>query len=236
MRIGLDNRHKKPKTIGVLGGVGPSATADFYMELRKEAQTKYNAKLNEDFPAIYIYNLPLPYVVGGGTNRRVLSFLLAGIKKLDSWKPDLIAIPCNTANIFFREMKKSVKAQLLNIVEETLKDVNRSAFKKVGLLATSETIKDKLYASKKVKIIAPSKEDQQIIDKIVLRINAGNQTKKDKEKILKIIAKFEKNGINAIICGCTEIPLILKQEDTKCTLFNSTTILARAAIKMAYRK
>ncbi len=116
----MTNKHK---TIGVLGGMGPEASANLYSKIIKYAQYKYNAVQDFDYPPIIIYSLPLFGFDETGIvdEKLVKQQLIDGVKKLESAGCDLIIIGCNTVHIFYDEMQAAIKIPILNIVEGTKK-------------------------------------------------------------------------------------------------------------------
>lgn len=228
----------KKKIIGVLGGMGPESTAIFYHELIIQCQKQYGAKYDEDYPEIFIYNLPIPDVVDGLKKpEKTLQVLVKGAKKLESIGVDFIVMPCNTANYFYGDIKKEISIPFLSITEETAKKIKSNQYNKVGLLATRTTIKYKIYNKDFDKfgigLIVPDKQEK--ITNIILNILAGKKLDKDREELKKIIEKLKDNGAETIIIGCTDIPILLKQEDVDIKIFDTVEILAESAIKFAVK-
>ena len=121
---------QKYKKIGILGGMGPEATAELYLKIIKIFQDKFGAKYDSDYPEIMIYNLPLPDVVEKiDQSSKIKEMLVKGVQKLESWGVDFIAIPCNTVNFFLPEMRTAVSIPILSILEETAKEVNKLELK-----------------------------------------------------------------------------------------------------------
>ena len=134
------------KTIGVLGGMGPEATAFFYSEIIRLFQKQCGAKYDSDYPEILIYNLPLPDVVRKPVKQsRVTDILQYGLRKLEAAGADFIVAPCNTINAFYEEMCRCVSIPVYNIIDETAAKVSASGIKKVGILGTLLTLKTNLY-------------------------------------------------------------------------------------------
>ena len=222
------------KIIGVLGGMGPESTAIFYQALIRQCQNQYGARYDGDYPEIFIYNLPIPDVVEGlKSPDKVLRMLVGGVKKLESIGADFIVMPCNTAHYFYRGMKKEISIPFLSIVEETAKKVKSQKYTKAGLLATQTTIDYKNYDSDfddyGISLVVPENQDE--VTKVILNILSGKKLESDKEKLKTIIKNLKRAGAQAIILGCTDIPILLKQEDVDVEVFDTVEILAEAAIK-----
>lgn len=229
----------KKKIIGILGGMGPESTAMFYQDIIRQCQKQYGAKYDEDYPEIFIYNLPIPDVVEGIKEpSRVLPILIKGVKKLESMGADFIAVPCNTVQYFYSGLQRSVSVPLLNIVEETAKKTKSNNYKRIGLLATITTIENKIYeeilAKIGIKTIVPEKQNK--VTEIILNILAGKKLESDKSELKRIIKKMKQNGAEAVILGCTDIPALLTQDDVIIKIFDSIEVLAEATVKYAIEK
>lgn len=226
----------KNKTIGVLGGMGPGASANLYMEIIKYSQQKYGAVQDTDYPPVIIYSLPLNGFdeTGIADVKLVESQLIDGVKKLESAGCDLIIIGCNTVHILFDVMQKAVKIPILNIVEVTKNKVTEFGYKKIGLFASESTSNSGLYQrnfqKSGIQVISPSKDQQKMLNKVIEHVMGGNQ-KADDIIILKDIARaYLKLGVEAIVMGCTEIPLAINQTHTDIKLFNTIEIIVQSAV------
>ena len=227
------------KTIGVLGGWGLESTAVFYFEIIKQCQRLYGAKYNTHYPEIFIYNMTHPcWIESIKNSAKIVPILLSGIKKLESAGADFIVVPCNTAHYFFEDMKRSSSVPILNIIQETLKKVKSDGYKNIGLLATATTIEnkiyDKIFNEFGIDVIVPKKQNK--ITKIIINILAGKKLKKDKNELKQIIKKLKYNGAEAIVLGCTDLPLLLRQEDVDIKVFDNLKIYAESTVKFAIKK
>ncbi len=220
------------RTIGILGGMGPESTALFYQKIIEQCQKLYRAKYDQDYPEMFIYSLPLPDPVRGIKNG-TLPVLIDGLRKLESFGSDFIAIPCNTINCFLPEMRKCIPIPIIGIIEEALGKIELERSKSVGLLATTPTIENSLYKSNKIKIIAPQKNDQKIVNKVICNILAGKKLDKDKKVLGKIVGSLINEGAEAIVLGCTDLPLLIKQEDYDVKIFDTVEILAESTVRYA---
>jgi len=224
------------RTIGILGGMGPESTAELYLEIIRVFQQEYGAKYDSDFPPILIYSLPLPDVVEGLENESaVVSLLIQGVKKLEQMGADFIVIACNTVQVYLFQMRQAVKIPILSIPEETLLEIKGQKYSKVGLLATELTYISKLFDLESINfgidLIKPEPIQQKILTTVIMNILAGNKSPSDKEKLLEIIQYLSLKESEAIILGCTDLSLLLNQEDSNLKLFDTIKILARAAVR-----
>ena len=234
----MANKHK---TIGVLGGMGPEASANLYSKIIKYAQYKYNAVQDFDYPPIIIYSLPLLGFDETGIvdEKLVKQQLIDGVKKLESAGCDLIIIGCNTVHIFYDEMQAAIKIPILNIVEETKKRVKEFGYKKVGLFASESTSKSKLYQKKfaedNIEIISPNEKQQKILNKVIEHVMGGNQKIDDVIALKGVARDYLRQGAEAVVMGCTEIPLAINQSHTDIKLFDTIEIIVQSAVDFSLK-
>ena len=229
------------KIIGILGGMGPESTAIFYQAIIKQCQKQYGAKYDEDYPEIFIYNLPIPNIVDGLKKpEETLKMLVEGANKIDSIGVDFMVMPCNTAHYFYPGMAKSISMPFICIFLATAKKIREEGYKKVGFLATETTIEyksfDKDFEKNGIELILPDERDQKKLTKIIFNILAGKKLKKDKRQLQQIIKNLKRKGAEAIVLACTDIPILLKQEDADIKIFDTVEILAESTVKYAIGK
>ena len=219
--------------IGILGGMGPQATAHLYLRIIEIFQKEFGAVYDSDFPKIIILSLPIPDVVENpNENIKVKEMLVDGVKKLENAGANFIAIPCNTVTCYISEMQKAVQIPIINIIRETADEVFKSGAKIVGLLATEMTIKSSIYscALQGIKILTLNKKEQKETTGIILNILAVRQSNDDKQKLQGFIRKLKSQGAQRIILGCTELPLVIQENSD---VFDTLEILAKSTAKRA---
>ena len=226
------------KIIGILGGMGPEATIDLFYKIIKFTP----AEKDQEHLRIIIDNNPkIPDRTAAilGKGESPLPALKETAQNLEKAGADFIIIPCNTAHYFLPQIQESVNIPIINMIEETASKVKRRGphIKKVGLLASIGTYKTKIYHQYfhkfKIEVISSEKEEQEEIMKIIYAVKAGDLSDEIKKDILKIAQKLIDKGAEAIIAGCTEIPLILKEGDVSVPIIDPTQILARIAVQKA---
>ena len=234
---------KKPKKIGILGGMGPEATLCLYNLIIKNTKA---AKDQDHIPVIINANPLIPdrtlHIV---YNRESpLPYLQEEASILMSAGADMIIIACNTAHYYIDEIAQVVDIPVLNMIDLTSSYIssreNGADGVRVGILATTGTINTALYQNSLIKSgftpLIPEGEDQ---ERLVMEAVYGTKGvkagyKRGAKLLLKeAAAKLEQRGAKYIIAGCTEIPIVLTDRDIDSTLVNSMEILAIEAIKRA---
>lgn len=216
--------------------MGPSASADLYFRIIKYSQKKYNTVQDYEYPPIFMVSLALDgFDETGITDENLVkNQLVDGVKKLEAAGADFIVIACNTVHIFYEQMQAAVKVPILNIVEETKKKVLEAGFKKVGLFSSESTNKLGLYQNifnkSGIEVFSANNEQQEILNNVIENVMGGKQGADDIKALKKIANDFQKKGAEAIVMGCTEIPLAINQSQADIKLFDSTQILAESAV------
>lgn len=227
------------KTIGIIGGMGPLATADLFKKIvlnTKADSDQEHIKIlidnNTDIPdrtAAIIYNgkNPVPQLT-----KSAVSLWAMGA--------EVLVMPCNTAHFFRSEVQKNVDIPILSMIELTGKALLEKGIKTVGLLATEGTVKSRIYQDvleeMSIKIITPDAEEQkEITDLIYSGVKAGKRDY-DVTKAKKVMESLLNRGAETLILGCTELPVAVDMYSLNYNTCDPTLELARGAIKAANGK
>lgn len=236
------NTTNNKKTIGMLGGMGPLASANLYYKIVEVAQNEYHAEQDTDFPPMFIYSLPLVGFDESGfvDSAPIKGQLIEGVKKLEKGGSDFIIIACNTVHYFYTEMQEAIDIPIISITEETARAVANKGYNKVGLLTSESTHELGFYQDVLhkygVETLSVTEEQQKVLNQVILDVMSGKQGGEDKEDMKKIIDDLYEQGAQSIVLGCTELPLALTQHDVDMALFASTEIIAQAALEYAFKE
>lgn len=224
------------KTVGIIGGLGPETTSEFYLNIIFACQKKEKTTR----PAVIISNVPLPYQIEEDAIdknvgiERCLPFLIKEAKRLEKAGSDFIVMPCNSLHIFIEDIRKSVAIPVLSIIEETVKFIKKNNFSNVGIVSTSVTVKNKLYEEaffkNNIRYQTPNDLQQAKMGKFIINIVTGQQNNKDREELINIINDFENKNIDCIILACTDLQLLIpKHQNLK--IFDTMKILSEATVE-----
>lgn len=227
---------QKFKTIGVLGGMGHCASAHFYQLLLMSAQEKLKAVQDDDYPQIIINSIALEGGTEHGMEKNVLILkqLINGLKTLEKAGADFLVIPCNSVHNSINELRKNVQIPILSIIEKVKKTVINSGCKKVLLLSSETTSKYNLYQDlliSGIQIVEPEVVLKKKVTKLILSVMGNKNINEFKKPVIdEINALYKSKKIDAVILGCTELPVAITQEDVKAKAFDSLKILADSGI------
>jgi aspartate racemase len=222
------------KRIGILAGMGPRTTAPFLELVLDEAQ-KAGAKHDIDYPHIIIYSLPTPFYVDREIDQQAMqSALTVGVECLLRGGIDMLAIPCNSAHLYFEHITKvvnrfnsDISIPVLHIVDETIKRLPAN-IKKVALLATEVTIKSKLY-HKKLDALSIAIEHCDALQAEVNRLISMLKTEGFSRNAYQLWHTIIKSlNCDCVIIACTDISICLNAADNpkRFVFLDSNAILA----------
>lgn len=231
------------KVIGILGGMGPVASADSYVTLTKTCQQKYNAVQDSDFPTVILYSLPLKNFdnIGFGEDLEQRAFivdqLLKALHILEKAGAELIVIDCNTVHYFFEELQNKIKVPIINLIQLTIEYIVEVKYKKVAVLS-SQTSRDlQLYTKPLerlgVEVLNTSESEQETVNEAILAVMSGLVTPIHIVKLNKIINEFNAKGAECILMGCTEISNIAGQFSHNAVLVDSEALAIEKALELA---
>lgn len=226
------------RVVGVLGGMGPLATADFYTKLvhLTPAQTD-----QEHLHVIIDSNPQIPDRTAAlrGEGPDPTPALVAAARSLERAGVDLIAIPCNSAHAFLAAIRQSVAVPVLDIMEEVAGAISALAPRPraAGLLATSGTIEARLYhrafASRGIAVVDTTEVEQEGVMAAIRAVKAGDLGPAGRERVRLVAGALVGRGAQAIVLGCTELPLITEPRGLPVPVLDGTEILAAATVRAA---
>lgn len=226
------------KRIGIIGGLGPEATVDYYNGIINAFK---NGSGDLNYPEIILYSVNMSVFVGLMREKKydqAADQLIGKIESLKRAGAELAAISANTPHMLFDRISERSALPLISIVEATSDECRRKGLKKAGLLGTGFTMNATFFAdvfSKSgMEIIMPDDGDKELVNtKLFTEIELGIFKEDTRRMIIGIIEKMvrEKN-IDSVILGCTELPLILKEQSyAGIPALNTTRIHIDAIVK-----
>lgn len=227
-------------TIGILGGMGPNASADFLGRLLRIASRTYGAVQDDEYPAIILNSLALQgFEIGGVQDLRLIERqLVSGVRLLEKAGASFIVIPCNTVHCLYPSLCAAINLPILHIAESTADAVKQYGIQKVGLCASVTTVQTKLYETacrqRGIETLVPDAAGQKLVNEVIEAIMSGIYGDAELLKLKSVILRLQSSGAEGVILGCTELPLAINQKWTDVLLFDSLQILAEQTVERAY--
>jgi aspartate racemase len=207
------------KKLGLIGGVGPESSIEYYRLIIKRFQEKLNTK---DYPEILINSINMTEMLGYVFNNQLdllVDFLCDKIQTLESSGVDFIAIASNTPHIVFDQLVERVDTPLISVVEETCKEIRAKKLTRVGLFGTRSTMTNGFYPQVAnrfgIDTVIPQVEAQEYIhEKYMTELVFNHIVPDTKRRLIEYVHALQaKEAIQGLVLGGTELPLILSQQD-----------------------
>ncbi len=228
------------KTIGLIGGMSWESSAMYYELINKRVKELlggfHSAKCilaSVDFAEIEALQHKNDWV---GLNK----LMIKSARQLENAGADLIILCTNTMHLCSEEIIKNTAIPFLHIADATGEKIKSNGLKKVALLGTKFTMEKEFYKdalkSYEVDVIIPNEEDREIVHQIIYKELVLGILKDDsREELKRVIRELGQEGAEGVILGCTEIPLLIKQNDVSIEVFDTTKIHAERAVEMALK-
>jgi len=231
------------KTIGVIGGVSWVSSIEYYRLMNEMARDELGGLHSA---RILMYSIEFgnfskqERLAEQGNWELLRKTMIDAAQRLERGGADFIIICSNTMNSTADIIEANVKIPVLHIADATGEKVNESGIKTVALLGTKYTMEQNFYRDRLekkygLKVVIPNEDEREYINEVIFdELCAGKFYEKSKKRYIQIIDRLVKEeGVEGVILGCTEIPLLVKQEDVSVPVFDTTEIHAEAAVKYA---
>lgn len=228
------------KTIGLVGGMTPESTKVYYEGLIQGARRPQGDPLQN--PEIIIYSLNLIELVEiqrTGDRRRVAGYLSAILERLRIAGAEIGAMTANTPHAYFDEIRIETSLPLVGIVSATCDTAADRGLERALLLGTRTTVEAEMYprefAEAGIRIVLPEEDDREFLDQTIYNdLAIGHVTPEVRQRYNDIcMRQIENDRIDSVILGCTELPLVISEEDLPIQVLDTTQIHVAAILTAA---
>ena len=222
------------KTIGLIGGMSWESTATYYKIINETVKEKLGGLHSAKCILYSVDFQEIEECQANGNWEKSGEILGEAANNLEKAGADFIVICTNTMHKVVNQIKEKISIPILHIAEMTAEKILEKGLKNIALLGTKYTMEQDFYKSKLIEkginVIIPDKNDIEIINKVIYEeLCLGIINSNSKKKFLEIVDKLRSKGAEGIILGCTEIGLLIKNEDTDVPLFDTAIIHAEQA-------
>jgi aspartate racemase len=221
--------------VGVIGGLGPEATHDFFGKVLTHSRAKSDQQhlhlIIENNPKIPNRNDAI-----AGTGPSSGPALAAMALNLENAGADFIVMACNTAHAFEGEIRSAISTPFVSIIREVVADVmrNHKGIRRVGLLAAQGCINSRVYHDafhhENVEVVTLDEASQSEFMQVLYRIKAGERTTAIKNAMRGFAKQLVLQSVDVLVAGCTEVPLVLDSQSSPLPLVDSTDVLAKRCV------
>ncbi len=229
------------KTIGLLGGLSPESTITYYQYITRAYRERHG---DYSYPRIIIYSVNFQEfmdLMSRGRWDEIARRCADAMKSMHKAGAEFGLIATNTIHYVFDEVQRDSPIPLISIIDATAEAIKSGGLKKVGLLGTAITMSHPFYKEKLsregIDVIVPDQDQQAYINKVIFEELARGITRKEsRDNFVGIANGLREKGCEGVILGCTEIPILLRQEDCSVRLFDTCIIHAEKALRFAVGK
>ncbi|MBQ4834976.1 aspartate/glutamate racemase family protein [Pseudoalteromonas luteoviolacea] len=224
------------KTIGLLGGMSWESTANYYKHINQGVKGCLGGLHSAKIMMKSIDFAPIAQLQKAQQWETMAQMLGQDLKDIERAGADFILICTNTMHLVFDEVQAAVSVPLIHIADPTGEQIVKDGKKKVGLLGTQFTMaesfyKDRLKNKFDIDVIVPDENAQKVVHDIIYNELCLGQIKREsKQAYLNIIEQLQAKGAEAIILGCTEIALLVNEDDTSVALYDTAILHAKSAV------
>ncbi len=230
------------KLIGLIGGMSWESSIEYYRILNETVRERLGG-LHSARCLLYSLEFEdIEQLQQQGKRDTAAVVLTEAAKVLEGGGADCIVICTNTMHIVADEVQHSIQIPLLHIADATAERVLADGYKRVGLLGTRYTMEKEFYRDRladnfDLEVLIPSEDERGDIDGVIFNeLVLGELLDSSRSKFLKIIAGLVERGAQGIILGCTEIGLLVSQDDVAVPVYDTALIHAEAAVEFALSK
>ena len=222
------------KTIGLIGGMSWESTVTYYKIINETVKEKLGGLHSAKCILYSVDFQEIEECQANGNWEKSGEILGEAANNLEKAGADFIVICTNTMHKVVNQIKEKISIPILHIAEMTAEKILEKGLKNIALLGTKYTMEQDFYKSKliekRINVIIPDKNDIEIINEVIYdELCLGTINSDSKKKFLEIVDKLRNKGAEGIILGCTEIGLLIKNEDTDVPLFDTAIIHAEQA-------
>lgn len=226
------------KTIGLIGGMSWESTIPYYSIINEYVREKLGGLHSAKIVLISVEFDEIEKCQSSGDWRKSADVLSDAAIKLEKIGADFILICTNTMHKVYAQIQESVSVPVIHIADATADKLKESGVKRVGLLGTRYTMTEDFYKSRWIErgfdVLIPNNKDIEFVNKVIFdQLCIGNIREESQREFSRIIFEMKENGAEAVILGCTEIGLLIKQENSILPVYDTTFIHAQRAASLA---
>ncbi|NCC19945.1 aspartate/glutamate racemase family protein [Candidatus Saccharibacteria bacterium] len=229
------------KTIGLIGGMSWESSLEYYRIINEETRKRLGGLHSAKSLMYSVDFAEIEKLQHRGDWEAATRMMVDAAKHLENGGADFVLICTNTMHKMAKDVENAISIPLLHIADPTAESIKTQRLTKVALLGTKYTMEQDFYKGRLTEkfglsVIIPNETDRQTIHDIIYdELCLGNIDIESKKKFIAIIEKLQKAGAQGVVLGCTEIGLLIQQQDVTLPAFDTTHIHAAAAVNLALK-
>jgi len=227
------------KTIGLLGGMTSESSLVYYQLINEMARESLGGNHSAKSVMVSVDFAEVEPHMERGEWDDVLAAMIAAAQAVERGGADFLVLCTNTMHKFVEPIGRTISIPILHIVDATAAAIRKRGVSTIGLLGTRFTMEEDFYSGRlrdrhNIASLTPAKNDRELVHHIIMaELSRGIVSPKSRDAYWRIMNDLAGRGAQGIVLGCTEIPLLVQQDQGSIPLFDTTTIHARAAVDLA---
>ncbi len=222
------------KTIGLIGGMSWESTMTYYQRINQTVKDQLGGLHSAKILLYSVDFFEIEQHQSKGEWEACADIMCAAAKKLEHAGADFIVICTNTMHKVVPQMESSITIPILHIAEAAAEALKQENITKIALLGTKYTMTQNFYIEKLIdsgiEVMVPGPEDIELVNRVIFEeLCLGIVSEQSKKEYLRIIQEMGNQGAQGVVLGCTEIGLLIRQEDTELPVFDTAQIHAQKA-------
>ncbi len=227
------------KTIGIIGGMSWESSLVYYRIINEIVRERLGGLHSAPSLMVSVDFAPIEAMQASGDWDGATEEMIRCARQLESGGAECVLIATNTMHLMFNAVQEAISLPMIHIADTAGQKIQSMGITTVGLLGTKFTMEMDFYSGRlqkkfDIETIVPDAEDREIINRVIYQeLVLGIIKEESKKEYLRIIHNLRTSGVQAVILGCTEIPLLVKQEDGDIPLLDTTYLHAQSAVDFA---
>lgn len=230
------------KTIGLLGGMSWESSIEYYRIINETVKAKLGGLHSAKSIMVSVDFAEVEVLQHQGRWREAAHILIDAAKQLERGGAELVVLCTNTMHKVVDDIQSHVEIPFLHIADATAQRILDADIQRIGLLGTRFTMEEEFYRGRLAQnyglsVSVPNAQEREIVHRVIYEeLVLGKIEQRSKEQYIDVMDRMVREGAQGIILGCTEIGLLIQQEDSHVPLFDTTRIHAEAAVEYALKE
>jgi len=226
------------KEIGLIGGMSWESLSEYYRLINEETRRRLGG-LNSAKVLIYSVNHhEINELEDKDRWEDLIEIMVDSARRLEKGGADFVLICCNVMHKIAEQIQEAIKIPLIHIADASAEAVKHARLSDIGLLGARSVMEEEFFkknlVSANLKVLIPDENDREFINHVIFNELAyGNIVEESREKTIELIRRLKKAGAQGVILGCTELPLLIPEEDSVLPLFDTLRLHAQRAVDLA---
>lgn len=226
------------KVIGLIGGLSWESSSEYYRMINQETRKRLGG-LNSAKVLIYSVNhQEINELEDEDRWAELIEIMVQSARRLEKGGADFILMCCNAMHKIAEQIQDSIEVPLIHIAAAAASAVKHARLSSIGLLGARAVMEEKFFKnnliSADLKVLIPAENDREFINDVIFnQLAYGKIVEESRERTLEIIKRLKTAGAQGVILGCTELPLLIREEDSVLPLFDTLRLHAQRAVDLA---